>query len=77
MLGRRAAHAIAVVAALGVGIGVGLALAIGGRPPLATFVIGAIGLAAIVGGAASPRRLWAGMLVAAASWTVAWALATG
>lgn len=77
VLGRRAAHAVALVAAVGVGVGVGLALAIGGRPPAATYVIGGVGLLAILLGATSAQRLWFGILVAAVSWTAAWALATG
>lgn len=77
VLGRRVAHAVALVAALGVGVGVGLTLTVGGRPPAAAYVIGAVGFAAILLGATSAQRLWGGMLVAAVCWTAAWALATG
>jgi 4-hydroxybenzoate polyprenyltransferase len=77
VIGRRATHAAAVVGALGVGIGVGAVLAIGGRAPAAALVIGAVGVAAVVVGAAAPRMLWSGILVAAACWTISWALGTG
>jgi 4-hydroxybenzoate polyprenyltransferase len=77
VLGRRATHAVAVIGALGVGLGVALALLVGGRAPMPALLIGALGLAAVLAGAASPRWLWGGMLVAATCWTVAWALATG
>ena len=36
-----------------------------------------VGLLAIAQGIGGAARLWAGMLVAAVSWTAAWALATG
>jgi 4-hydroxybenzoate polyprenyltransferase len=77
VLGRRATHVTAVTLALAVGIGVGLALVIGGEASLPAILIGGFGLAAVMAGAASPRWLWGGMLVAATCWTVAWALATG
>lgn len=77
VLGRRATHTTAVALAIGVGLGVGVALFTDGRPPGAAIVVGTAGLASVALGTASPRLLWGGMLVAAACWTVAWALATG
>ena len=77
VVGMRATHAAAVVGALGVAMGVGVVLVTAGRAPLPAMLIGAVGLAAVLAGATSPRRLWGGMLVAAGCWTVAWALATG
>jgi 4-hydroxybenzoate polyprenyltransferase len=76
-LGRRTAHRAAWLLAMGVGLGAGAMLLAGGRmsPPAA--VLGVSGLAAIGQGVAGPRRLWAGILVAAVCWTAAWALATG
>ena len=75
-LGRRTAFALAWGLAMATGIGVGTAFVIGGLDP-ASLVLGVIGIAAIAQGVTGPRRLWAGMLVAAVCWTVAWALATG
>ncbi|MCA1587445.1 MAG: UbiA family prenyltransferase [Chloroflexi bacterium] len=76
-LGRRTAHRAAWLLAMGVGVGAGaLLLARGGVSPAAG-ALGLIGLAAVGQGAAGPRRLWIGMLVAAVCWTTAWALATG
>lgn len=76
-LGRRIALAVAWLLAMGVGLGVGaVLLARGGIDPLAG-LLGAGGLMAVGQGAAGPRRLWIGMLVAAVCWTAAWALASG
>jgi 4-hydroxybenzoate polyprenyltransferase len=78
VLGRRAAFALAFGLAVAVGTGVGTALLIGGAPWSGLSLgLGAVGLAAVAQGIVGPRRLWAGMLVAALCWTVAWALATG
>jgi len=79
VLGRRATFALAWGIAVAVGAGVGVALLIGDKAPWSEFSLGlgAVGLAAVAQGIFGPRRLWAGMLVAAVCWTVAWALATG
>ena len=76
-LGRRRSLVVAWLLAMGVGIGAGVGLAVDGRLEPGTLGLGAIGLAAVGQGLGSPRRLWVGMLVAAVSWTAAWALATG
>lgn len=76
VLGRRTSRLLAAGLALGVGLGVGGALLIGGRASPGSVVLGVIGLAGIALGARSERRLWHGILVAAVSWTVAWALST-
>ncbi len=69
------------LAALGLGIGVGLvagALAIAsGRLAPASALLGAIGLMALAQGWRGDDALWRGVLVAAVSWTTAWALASG
>lgn len=75
-LGRATAFRLAWVLAMAVGIGVGIAFVVGGAVTPAAIGLGIIGLAAVAQGIAGPRRLWAGMLVAAVSWTAAWALAT-
>ncbi len=76
-LGRRIALVTAWLLAMGVGLGVGaVLLARGDLDPVAG-LLGVIGLAAVAQGAAGPRRLWIGMLVAAVCWTAAWALASG
>ena len=75
-LGQAPAFRVAWGLAMAVGLGVGTALAIGGRTAPATIGLGLAGLAAVTQGMAGPQRLWAGMLVAAVCWTVAWALAT-
>ena len=38
--------------------------------------LGLVGLIAVGQGVTSERRLWYGLLVAAVSWTAAWALST-
>jgi 4-hydroxybenzoate polyprenyltransferase len=76
VLGRRRSTALAIALALAVGLGVGVAFATVGRLSLPSLVLGALGLVAVGQGLAGPRRLWAGVLVAAVCWTVAWALAT-
>ena len=75
--GRTRASVLAVTLALGVGLGAGGGLGIGGRIGLPSLVLGVVGLVAVAQGIGGARRLWAGMLVAAVSWTAAWALATG
>ncbi|MGI8658844.1 MAG: UbiA family prenyltransferase [Candidatus Limnocylindria bacterium] len=77
VLGRRASFRLAWGLAMAVGVGVGAALLSGAGGTPAVVTLGAVGLAAVAQGGASPRRLWAGMLVAAVCWTAAWALATG
>jgi 4-hydroxybenzoate polyprenyltransferase len=76
VLGRAATQRLAVLLSLGVALAVGGALIIGGRAPWPAIALGAIGLVAVAQGAASERRLWFGMLVAAVCWTAAWGLAT-
>lgn len=77
VLGRERSRLIAFIVAMAVGIGVALALLLGGRLTPAIIVLGLAGLVAVAQGAPDARRLWYGMLVAAVSWTAAWALATG
>lgn len=76
-LGRPRASWLAVVLAAGVGIGAGIGLAATGRLGPPSFLLGVVGLLAIAQGIGGASRLWAGMLIAAVSWTAAWALATG
>jgi len=76
-LGRSWASVLAIALAAGVGIGAGIGLAAAGRLGLPSLLLGAVGLLAIGQGFGSAPRLWAGMLVAAVTWTAAWALATG
>jgi 4-hydroxybenzoate polyprenyltransferase len=76
LLGPQRARLTAVGLALAVGLGAGLALALAGtlRPP--GIGLGLVGLLAVAQGATDDRRLWYGILVAAVSWTAAWALST-
>lgn len=76
VLGRERSRLLAAGLALAVGLGVGGALLIGGRTATASLGLGLIGLLAIVQGLPGERRLWYGILVAAVSWTAAWALST-
>jgi 4-hydroxybenzoate polyprenyltransferase len=76
VLGRRAASRLALTLALAVGIGAGVVLLAGDSLPPAALGLGLIGLVAVAQGGGRPDRLWIGMLVAAVSWTAAWALAT-
>lgn len=76
-LGRRTAFALAWALAMATGIGVGTAFIVGGGLDPAALVLGAIGIAAVAQGIVGAERLWAGMLLAAVSWTAAWALVTG
>jgi len=76
VLGRRTTRLLAGGLALAVGLGVGAALLVGGRATTASIVLGLIGLAGIAQGLPSERRLWYGFLLAAVSWTAAWALST-
>lgn len=77
VLGRRAAFGLAWTLPMGVGLGAGAFLVMGGEFSRASGVLGVIGITAVAQGIGGPRRLWAGMLVAAVCWTAAWALATG
>lgn len=77
VLGQRTGFRLAWGLAVAVGLGAGLALAIGEGVAVIPASLGVGGLVAVVQGLAGPRRLWAGMLVAAVLWTAAWALATG
>jgi 4-hydroxybenzoate polyprenyltransferase len=76
VLGRRRAHLVALGLSLATGLGVTVVLLVAGRASAPAWALGAIGLVAIGQGAASARRLWAGMLVAAVCWTAAWALSS-
>ena len=76
-LGKAKATTLAVVLAAGVGVGAGIGLAADGRLGLYSALLGAVGLLAVAQGARGAHRLWGGILVAAVSWTAAWALATG
>jgi 4-hydroxybenzoate polyprenyltransferase len=78
VLGRTAAFRVAWALAVAVGLGAGIGLALGGgaSAPISAG-LGLAGLAAVAQGWAGAHRLWAGMLVAAVCWTVAWALASG
>jgi hypothetical protein len=60
-----------------VGLGVGLALILGSRMSGASLALGAVGLGAVTVGALGERWLWYGLLLAAVTWTAAWALSTG
>ncbi|MDP9134534.1 MAG: UbiA family prenyltransferase [Actinomycetota bacterium] len=75
-LGSGRTSVLAVLLAAGVGFGAGVGLAATGRLGLPSLLHGVLGLLAIAQGIRSAPRLWAGMLVAAVSWTAAWALAT-
>jgi 4-hydroxybenzoate polyprenyltransferase len=77
LLGKRRASVLAWVLALGVGMGAGIGLGTSGRLGVPSLLLGLVGLLAVVQGISAAHRLWAGMLVAAVSWTAAWALATG
>ena len=76
-LGKRRASVLAWVLAVGVGAGAGIGLALSGRLGLTPLLLGLVGLLAIAQGILAAHRLWGGILVAAVSWTAAWALATG
>ena len=76
-LGTERATVLALALGLGVGIGAGIGLGIGGRLGPPSLALGAAGLLAIANGARGANQLWGGILVAAVSWTTAWALATG
>ena len=60
-----------------VGLLVPAALLVAGHMVPSGALLGAIGLAAILRGTRGDKALWHGMLVAAVSWTAAWALSTG
>ncbi len=77
VLGRPRARALAMLLALGVGAAVGSILGAGGRLTAASAILGGVGLLAVAQGVRGDDPLWRGMLVAAVSWTAAWALATG
>ena len=77
VIGRRAAHRLALGSAMAVGLGVGVALVIGGRAGGASLALGGIGLVTVGLGALGERWLWYAILVAAVAWTAAWALSTG
>jgi 4-hydroxybenzoate polyprenyltransferase len=77
LLGRRAAHLLALGMAAGVGLVVAVSLGVGGQLRPASLALGVIGLVAVGQGASAANRLWYGMLIAAVCWTAAWALATG
>ena len=74
VMGRPASLALALVLAIGVGVIVAVVLAVNGRLGAIPGVLGAIGLVAVAQGVRGARALWYGMLVAAVSWSAAWAL---
>ena len=76
-IGRRTAFVLAWSMAMAVGTGVGTSFVLGGRAGAPSTLLGITGLVAVGQGIVGPRRLWLGMLVAAVSWTAAWALGTG
>jgi 4-hydroxybenzoate polyprenyltransferase len=77
VLGRRAAHRLALTLAVGVGLGAGLLLLLGDGLEPASILLGVLGLIAVLRGARDADRLWEGLLAAAVLWTVAWALGSG
>lgn len=77
VLGRGPAQLAAWALAMAVGLGAGAALIAGGGVGVVSAGLGVVGLTAVAQGATRADRLWLGMLVAAVSWTAAWALATG
>ncbi len=77
VLGRQAAHLLALVLALAVAIGVAVSFVVAGQLDAASIVLGVLGLLAILRGWSDPDRLWQGMLAAAVMWTIAWGLASG
>jgi 4-hydroxybenzoate polyprenyltransferase len=77
VLGRSRSFLLAWGLALSVGLAVGAALLLGGSVNPIAMVLGLVGLAAVAQGVRGADALWIGMLVAAVSWTAAWALSTG
>lgn len=77
LLGRRRGLVVAWSLAMGVGLVVGAASLVAGTLDAPAAMLGGIGLVAVAQGIAGPHRLWIGILVAAVSWTAAWALASG
>jgi 1,4-dihydroxy-2-naphthoate octaprenyltransferase len=77
VLGRRAAHRLALTLAVGVGLGAGILLLLGDGLEPASILLGVLGLLAVLRGARDADRLWQGLLAAAVLWTVAWALGSG
>lgn len=76
VLGRRNAHRLALALAVGVAVGVALSFVAASRLQPASFVLGVLGLLAILRGTSNATRLWQGVLAAAILWTIAWALAS-
>ena len=68
---------VAVAVVLGVGLAVGAALLLAGPIRPLALTLGILGVVAIAQGVRGADALWIGMLVAAVSWTAAWALSTG
>ena len=77
VLGRHRSFLLAWGLALGVGLAVGAALLLGGVVNPLAMVLGLVGLAAVAQGVRGADALWIGMLLAAVSWTAAWAISTG
>jgi 4-hydroxybenzoate polyprenyltransferase len=76
-IGRRRSHALAASLLLLTGIGIGIGLALAGRLGTWSGPLWLAGLLAIAIGARTPRGLWNAILLAAVTWTAAWALSTG
>jgi 4-hydroxybenzoate polyprenyltransferase len=77
VLGRERALRVAWLLTVGVGVAVGAWLLLSGPVELPALALGLVGLVAVAQGVRGPDALWTGMLLAAVSWTAAWALATG
>jgi len=77
VLGRERALRAAWLLTVGVGVVVGAWLVLSGPVDLPALALGLVGLVAVAQGVRGPDALWTGMLLAAVTWTAAWALATG
>ncbi|MGH2463038.1 MAG: UbiA family prenyltransferase [Candidatus Limnocylindria bacterium] len=76
VLGRVHAHRLAVGLVAGVGLAIGLSFALENRLDAASFVLGGLGLLAVLRGTSDVARLWQGILAASVLWTIAWGLAS-
>jgi len=76
VLGRRRSRWLAAALALLVGVATTTAFGLAERLQPVSVALGVCGIVAVANGMTSERRLWYGLLVAAVTWTVAWALST-